>query len=79
MGTLFMQVEYPFKEYNLFPYVYVLSFYDRAKEGPRLLAALDALEEHLVDGQVVVERVAVKLARLAFRTRTRTRTGSHCC
>jgi len=26
MGTLFMQVEYPFREYNLFQYVYILSF-----------------------------------------------------
>ena len=26
IGTLFMQVEYPFRNYNLFEYVYVLSF-----------------------------------------------------
>jgi hypothetical protein len=31
IGTLFMQVEYPFLRYNLFSYVYVLSFYERAK------------------------------------------------
>lgn len=30
IGTLFMQVEYPFRNYNLFQYLYVLSFYERA-------------------------------------------------
>jgi hypothetical protein len=34
-----MQVEYPFRNYNLFVYVYVLSFYDRAKKDePSALA-----------------------------------------
>ena len=31
IGTLFLQVEFPFLRYNLFHYVYVLSFYDRAR------------------------------------------------
>jgi len=44
MGTLFMQVEYPFGNYNIFIYVYVLSFYDRAKEDKRFLEALETLE-----------------------------------
>ncbi|MBC5648380.1 prenyltransferase [Christensenella tenuis] len=66
MGTLFMQVEYPFHNYNLFVYVYVLSFYDRAKKDERFLAALSALEGKLANGQVVVERVRPKLARLSF-------------
>lgn len=35
IGTLFMQVEYPFRNYNLFVYVYVLSFYDKAKGDQR--------------------------------------------
>lgn len=66
MGTLFMQVEYPFRNYNLFLYTYILSFYNRAKADPRFLEALSALEAKMVDGQVVVERVVPKLAGLSF-------------
>ena len=66
IGTLFMQVEYPFQNYNLFIYVYVLSFYNRAKEDKRFLEALETLEAKMVDGQIVVERVVPKLAGLSF-------------
>ena len=66
MGTLFMQVEYPFYGYNLFYYVYVLSFYDRAKKDKRFLEALNALESKMTDGQIIVERVVPKLAKLDF-------------
>jgi hypothetical protein len=66
IGTLFMQVEYPFRGYNLFYYVYVLSFYDRAKNDGRFLEALETLNSKLVEGQIVVERVAPKLAGLSF-------------
>ena len=66
IGTLFMQVEYPFGNYNLFQYVYVLSFYNRAKKDKRFLEALEALQERLVNGQIVVERVVPKLAKLSF-------------
>ncbi|WP_312641286.1 prenyltransferase [Hydrogenoanaerobacterium sp.] len=66
MGTLFMQVEYPFRNYNLFVYVYVLSFYNRAKRDKRFLEALQELEAKMVDGQIVVERIVPKLARLSF-------------
>ena len=66
MGTLFMQVEYPFRNYNLFVYVYVLSFYDRAKKDIRFLEALKALESKMMDGQIFVERVVPKLAKLSF-------------
>jgi len=66
IGTLFMQVEYPFANYNLFVYVYVLSFYDRAKSDQRFLDALGVLESKLVDGKIVVERLNRKLAGLAF-------------
>ena len=34
IGTLFMQVTYPFASYNLFFYVYVLSFYPSARTDP---------------------------------------------
>ena len=61
IGTLFMQVEYPFRNYNLFQYVYVLSFYDKAKNDYRFLEALDILKSKTQDGQIVVERVVPKL------------------
>ncbi len=66
IGTLFMQVEYPFNNYNLFQYVYVLSFYNRAKDDRRFNEALEALQASLVKGQVVVQRVVPKLANLSF-------------
>ncbi len=66
IGTLFMQVEYPFRNYNLFVYVYVLSFYRRSKEDKRFLEALETLKAKLADGQMVVERVVPKLAELSF-------------
>lgn len=66
IGTLFMRLEYPFGNYNLFQYVYVLSFYDRAKRDRRFLEAFNALQSKLVNGQLVVERVVPKLAKLNF-------------
>ncbi|MFQ5814721.1 MAG: prenyltransferase, partial [Anaerolineae bacterium] len=48
IGSLFMKVEYPFFRYNLFSYLYVLSFYDRAKRDARFLEALSVLESKLV-------------------------------
>lgn len=66
IGKLFMQVEYPFRNYNLFLYVYVLSFYDRAKKDSRFLEALQILKSKMVDGQIVVERIVPKLSILSF-------------
>jgi hypothetical protein len=67
IGTLFMQVEFPFLRYNLFNYVYVLSFYDLAKDDPRYLEALRVLESKLdARGRVVVERPNRRLAGLSF-------------
>ncbi len=66
IGTLFMQVEYPFRDYNLFEYVYVLSFYQRAQTDPRFHEALQALQAKTKDGQIIVERVVPKLAKLNF-------------
>jgi hypothetical protein len=66
IGTLFMQVEYPFLRYNLFSYVYVLSFYQRARADERFLEALSILRSKLdPDGQMVVERPNRKLAALS--------------
>ena len=66
IGTLFMQVTYPFASYNLFFYVYVLSFYNKAKKDKRFLEALQLLESKLVDGKIVIERVNPKLSAFAF-------------
>lgn len=66
IGTLFMQVEYPFRNYNLFEYVYVLSFYQRARNDRRFQEALEVLKAKAVDGKIIVERVVPKLAKLNF-------------
>jgi hypothetical protein len=67
IGTLFMQVEYPLLRYNLFNYVYVLSFYDRARNDRRYLEALRMLQSKLdARGRVVVEHPNRKLAELSF-------------
>jgi hypothetical protein len=65
IGTLFMQVEYPFLRYNLFHYVYTLSFYKYARRDKRFLTALSVLESKL-DNQdrVIVERPHRRLANL---------------
>jgi len=66
MGTRFFQVTYPFGDYDLFSYVYVLSFYDKAKKDERFLSAFKALQDKLVDGMIVVERNSPKLSKLEF-------------
>ena len=66
IGTLFHQVNFPFLTYNLFYYVYVLSFYDSAKRDPRFLDALSVLQTKLREGGIVVERPHAKLADLSF-------------
>ena len=65
IGTLFMQVEYPFLRYNLFSYVYVLPFHNYAKRDKRFLDALRILESKLDNqGKIIVERPHRKLAHL---------------
>jgi hypothetical protein len=67
IGSLFMQVEYPFLRYNLFYYVYVLSFFDRARADERYREAFAALSAKLDPRRhVVVERTNPKLAKLTF-------------
>lgn len=66
IGTLFRQVQYPFGGYGLFAWVHVLSSYPQARRDPRFLEALAALQDRLVDGQVVVERVHRRLVGLTF-------------
>ena len=66
IGSLFMQVEYPFRNYNLFYYVYVLSFYEKARRDERFMQAFEALRAKIRRGQMVVERVVPKLAKMEF-------------
>ncbi|MDB7087054.1 prenyltransferase [Enterococcus mundtii] len=66
IGTLFMQVEYPFRSYNLFYYVYVLSFYKYARKDVRFKEAFHALTSKLDEGMIRVERVVPKLRKLSF-------------
>ena len=66
IGTLFMKVEYPLLRYNLFNYVYVLSFYNYARGDPRFQDALKSLQSRLVDGRVVVESPHRELADHSF-------------
>lgn len=65
IGTLFMQVEYPFLRYNLFYYVYVLSFYPKACADMRFMDAFAALSNKLdSNNRMIVERPNRKLAQL---------------
>ncbi len=65
MGTLFMQVEYPFLRYNLFYYTYVLSFYSKARKDKRFIEAVASLSEKLDDRKrLIVERPNRKLENL---------------
>ncbi|MDQ0092503.1 hypothetical protein [Paeniglutamicibacter psychrophenolicus] len=66
IGTLFMQVTYPFASYNLFFYVYVLSFFERARGDRRFMEALLALESTMAAGRIVVQRPHPKLSTFAF-------------
>ena len=66
IGTLFMQIEYPFRGYNLFYYVYILSFYEKAKKDKRFLEAFNILEQKTVNGKIPVERNVPKLSKLTF-------------
>lgn len=66
IGTLFMQVAFPFMAYNLFFYLYVLSFYEKARRDERFLEALGVLQAKLSEGEIVVERPNPKLAAFEF-------------
>lgn len=55
IGTRFMKIEYPFMRYNLFYYVYVLSFYDYAKKDLRFKEAYTILKNKINDGKIIPE------------------------
>ncbi len=67
IGTRFLRVEFPFLRYNLFFYLYVLSFFAHARRDPRFQEALATMEEQLDEhGQVVIVRPHRGLKGLEF-------------
>lgn len=67
MGSRFMAVEYPFLRYNLFYYVYVLSFYPYARKDPRFFEAWTVLKEKLdPEGYLPLEAPQKKLLKLGI-------------
>ena len=67
IGTLFIQVEFPFQRYNLFYYVYVLSFYEKARRDERFLEAFELLTKKLdINHLMIVERPNRKLEKLSI-------------
>lgn len=70
IGTTFLSVDYPFLKYNLFFYVYVLSFFAAALEDPRFADAYGVLSSRLdADGRLIVENPHRRLGRLALCAR----------
>lgn len=65
IGSRFMQVTYPFSSYNLFYYVYVLSYYPLARADARFGEALAALQGSMEGGSIVVRRQNPGLKALA--------------
>ena len=55
IGSTFMKVEYPFLRYNIFYYVYILSFYDKAKNDKRFWEAYNQLRNKLKDNKLIPE------------------------
>lgn len=66
IGTRFMQVEYPFASYNLFYYVYVLSFYPKARQHPNFHQAYQALQSTCESDRIIVQRVPRQMKHLTF-------------
>jgi len=66
IGSLFIKIEFPMVRYNIFHYVYTLSFYDRAKKDPRFIEALKIMTDKLVERKVVVESTNKKLSEYDF-------------
>lgn len=67
IGSRFLRVEFPFLRYNLFYYIYVLSFFTSARSDPRFRSALTEFESRVTeDGSIVVEESHRGLKGLAF-------------
>ncbi len=65
-GSLFHKTEFPFFRYNLFYYVYVLSFYRSARDDSRFLEAFEKLKLKIVSDELVIENPNRGLKELSF-------------
>jgi hypothetical protein len=66
IGSRFMAIEYPFFRYNLFFFVYVLSYFPRARASSSFRDAFAALEAKTIAGKIVVEHQNPRLKELDF-------------
>jgi len=67
IGSMFMQIEYPFIRYNLFYYTYLLSFFEKARKDSRFREVLSVLQSKLTDdGKVIVENPHRNHKKLEF-------------
>ncbi len=55
IGSRFMKIEYPFLRYNLFYYVYVMSFFKSSKSDKRFLEAFEVLKDKIKNDKLVPE------------------------
>ncbi|MEP1097024.1 MAG: prenyltransferase/squalene oxidase repeat-containing protein [Cyclobacteriaceae bacterium] len=55
MGSRFFQIEFPFLRYNLFYYVYVLSFYKHAWQDQRFKDVCGIVSSKLENGKIIPE------------------------
>jgi hypothetical protein len=69
IGSRFMQIEYPFMRYNLFYYVYVLSFYKNALSDRRFREAYACLAEKVNNEGVIVEAPHKAWQSFSFATK----------
>jgi len=66
IGSRFLKLEYPMLRYNIFHYVYTLSFYLKARGDGRFLDAFEALRAKVKGNEVVGEASNRKLSGLHF-------------
>jgi hypothetical protein len=55
IGSRFLQIEYPFLRYNIFYYVYILSFYDKAIKDVRFQDAFKHLSNRVKNDKLIPE------------------------
>ncbi len=55
IGSRFFQIEFPFLRYNLFYYVYILSFYNKALKDHRFQEAFQMILKKTKNGKIILE------------------------
>lgn len=67
IGKQFMQLEFPLYRYNIFYFVYVLSFFKKAVRDERFKEALDVLRSKLdQEGNIIIEKTKPQLQKLGI-------------